>query len=543
VSVDARTEAPVAIEIVRNGLAAIADEMAITQVRAAYSSVVRDMLDFSTAVCDGGGRVLAQGLSLALQLGAIPRFMRYVLRGIEQPAQGDVYLVNHPWQGGVHLPDFLFARPVFLDGEDEPIAYTVIVSHMVDVGGPYPGGVSVAAASLWEEGLVIPLVPIVSGGVPNRPLLDLIAVNTREPVKVLGDIRAVLAGLETGERQVRELAERLGGPRLRRSMHEFLDYTERATRTALERIPDGSGSAVDYLDDDGAGGPPVRFECRAEKRGGSLHFDFTGTDPQVGSSINCTVADVGSVVSFVARAALGEDVVVNDGFNRCVDFTIPDGTVASAQPPAAVASRAASIYRLTDVAMAALGELVPERIPANDGGPAIVYFSGHRADGAAWIFLDYVQAGWGATATGDGVAGASHPISNAGNIPAEVIEDEYPLRVLEYSLVGGTAGAGRHVGAPAVAREYEVLVGGTTLNYRTERRAHPPLGRLGGGAGTPCNVLLRHADGEWEQLPGKGTRLMEAGDRVRIELASGGGFGDPAERAVEAPARRLEAAR
>jgi N-methylhydantoinase B len=527
---------PVAIEIVRNGLAAIADEMAITEVRAAYSTVVRDMLDFSTAVCDGEGRVLAQGLSLALQLGAVPRFLEYVRARYPEPQPGDVYLVNDPWQGGVHLPDLLFAKPVFCDGEATPIAYAVIVSHVVDVGGRFPGSISPVAGSLWEEGLVLPLARLVREGVVEQPLLDILAANTRDPVRVLGDVRAVLAGLETGARQVLDLARRLGSGELRGAMIAFLDHTERATRAALGRVPDGVGSAADRLDDDGVGGPPVGFACRVEKRGGSLSFDFTGTDPQVASGINCTVADVRSVVAFTARAAIGEDIPVNDGFTRCLDWHVPDGTVVSARRPAAVGSRAAAIYRLTDVAMAALSQIVPGRMPANDGGPGVVYVSGQSEDGSTWIFLDYVQAGWGASSDADGVAGVSHPISNAGNIPVEVVEGEYPIRIGRYALVDGSGGRGARMGAPAVMREYEFLTDGVTLNIRTERRFNPPSGSNGGGSGTPSTCLLRRAGGEWEEIPAKGSTAVGRGDAFRLVLASGGGYGDP-ETGVHGSAR------
>jgi N-methylhydantoinase B len=526
------TADPVAAEVLRHGLGAIADEMAITHVRASYSSVVRDMYDFSTAVCDGRGRVVAQGLTLALQLGAVPRFMRFVVGQVD-PKPGDVYLLNDPWQGGVHLPDYFFAKPVFFPGETVPAAWTVMVSHMVDVGGRFPGGVSVTAGSVWEEGLLVPLVPLVREGVLNDPVLALITANSREPEKVAGDIRACLAALETGATQIREFGGHFGRAALGDAMDMLLQQTERAVRAAIAAVPDGVGEAVDHLDDDGLGGEPVRFACRVTKAGDRLAFDFTGTAPQVGTGINCTVADVMSVVAFVAAAALGEGLSVNDGFTRAIDFTVPEGSVANAVRPAAVGARAASIYRLTDVAMAAMSAIVPERLPANDGGPAVLFFSGARGDGRAWIFLDYVQAGWGATATSDGVPGVSHPISNAANIPIEVIEQEFPLRVLRYGLVAGTGGAGTFTGAPAVVREYEILEDDTTVNIRLQRALFPPKGLRGGGDGSPCACAIRRADADWEPVS-TGTVVLARGDRVRVQLAAGGGSGPPEGRSAEA---------
>jgi N-methylhydantoinase B len=529
-SAAAADQTPVEIELLRNALVSIADEMAITEVRAAYSTVVRDLLDFSTAVCDARGRVLAQGLTLAIQLGAIPRFMHFVSERVPEPDAGDVYLVNDPWQGGVHLPDFFFAKPVILDGDSEPIAWAGIVTHMVDVGGRFPGGISVTASALWEEGLVLPIVPLVQRGTINQPVLDIVAANVREPAKVLGDIRAALAGLDTCERQVRELADQLGAGALRARMEAFLQYSERATRSALAALPDGEATAEGFLDDDGIGGPPVRMRCTVTKRGDRLRFDFSGTDPQVPGGINCTVGDVASVSTFVAGATVGEDAVVNDGFSRCIDYAIPEGTVASARRPAAVSARGTLLYRLTDVATAAMVQLAPDRLAAEGGGPGLITFSGTRPDGTPWICLDFQQAGWGATSAHDGVAGASHAISNTGNIPIEAIESEFPVRVTRYELLPDTAGTGRFAGAAAVCREYEVTADGVHLGYRIEREAFPPEGLGGGDAGAGARCLLRRARGGWEQVAPKGSVVLDRGDRFRMELPGGAGFGSGADR-------------
>jgi N-methylhydantoinase B len=530
---------PVEIELLRNALTSIADEMAITEVRAAYSTVVRDLLDFSTAVCDSRGRVLAQGLTLAIQLGAIPRFMGILRERKPDPRPGDVYLVNDPWQGGVHLPDYFFAKPVFLEDEDEPVAYAGIVTHMVDVGGRFPGGISVTAGSLWEEGLVIPIVPLVQAGAVNEAVLDIIAANVREPGKVLGDIRAALAGLDTCDRQVRELAGRLGSDALRGQMETFLDHSERATRAALLAIPNGEASAEGFLDDDGCGGPPVRLCCRITKHEDQLTFDYEGTAAQVPGGINCTVGDAISVSTFVAGSVLGEDAIVNDGFSRCIETKIPDGTVASARRPAAVSARGTLLYRLTDVAGAAMARLISDRLPAEGSNPGLITFSGTRADGRPWICLDFVQGGWGATAAHDGVAGVSHAISNTGNIPIEAIEEEFPLRVTEYELLPDTAGAGEFRGAPALCREFELLADDVALGYRIERQTFAPPGMAAGGPGAPARCYVRRAGGEWEEVAPKLSIRLGAGDRFRMELPGGGGFGPPAARPPAAIRRDL----
>jgi N-methylhydantoinase B len=520
------------IEIARNGLEAITEEMAITHVRAAYSSVVRDMLDFSTAICDRHGKVVAQGLSLALQLGAVPRFMDFLSDA--EPQDGDVFLTNHPWRGGVHLPDFFFAKPVMLAGDVEPSAWVVMVSHMVDVGGRFPGGVAAGAVSLWEEGLVIPHMRLVARGVLDQAVLDLIVANSREPTKVRGDVRAALAGLQTGASQLHELAERLGRDTLTRAMAQILDGSERATRAAIAELPDGTARAVDYLDDDGNGGEPVKFVCEVRKWDDHLCFDFTGTADQVPAGINTTIADVISVVAFVTRAAMPTVGEVNDGFYRCLDYVAPEGCIVNARYPAAVGARAASIYRLTDVAMVALGTLAPARLPANDGGPGVIYFSGRLPNGEDWIYLDYIHAGWGATARADGVPGVSHPIANAANIPVEVMEEEYPLRMVRYGIEPATAGSGRRRGAPSVVREYELLAP-ARVDFRLERMQYPPAGLRGGGAGSTSRLRIRQG-GAWQDLAGKGTIALAAGDRVSVQLAAGGGYGEAGAADASVPA-------
>ncbi len=524
------------VEVARHGLSAIAEEMAISHVRAAYSSVVRDMLDFSTAVCDGQGRVVAQGLSLALQLGAIPRFMQLLTAHVEKFEPGDVWLVNHPWKGGVHLPDFFFARPIFIDGYEGPAGFSVIVSHMIDVGGRFPGGVSVLTTSIFEEGLIIPPVPLVKNGLLNQPVLDIIAANSRQPVTVVGDIRAVQAGLETGARQFLALAERMGGQALLRAIDTLLVTTERATRAAIAALPDGTARAEDILDH---GRPEIaqQIVCTVTKKGDRLHFDYTGTAPQLMAGNNCNYSDMISVIAFATRSVLTEDIPANDGFYRCLDFIAPEGSLLNAQFPAAVSSRGSSMYRICDVAMNALAKLMPERVIATPGGTGVIFISGTWPDGKPFLFLDLVLSGWGARADGDGAAGLSPPLMNAANIPVEVIEQSIPVRIHEFGLAPNTGGAGEFMGAPGVVRDYEFLADGTEVNLRLERNTHAPLGLDGGAPGMLAEAKIRRAGGDWEIIPATGRYVLNKGDRLRGRLSGSGGVGDPARRDPAASAR------
>lgn len=535
---DGALEAGVSLEVTRNGLAAIADEMAISHVRAAYSSVARDMLDFSTAVCDGEGRVIAQGLSLAIQLGAIPRLMTIMKERIGTPERGDVYFVNHPWQGGVHIPDVFFVKPVYLGSSEKPAAYTVIVSHMVDMGGRFPGSISPSAPSLWEEGLVIPLVALVRKGELNQAVLDMVAANTRDPVAVLGDIRSALGALETGAVQFADFARRMGEDELSRQIGLLLDATERATRAAIRRdIPDGTASAEDRLDSGTPDNPAPRVVCSVEKKGENIRFDFTGTDPQVAGGFNCNIADVMSVVAFATRSVLNEDIPVNDGLYRCLDFYAPEGSIVNANYPAGVSARGAMVCRLNDVAMTAMANLVKGKLPAAPGGRGAIFLSGVRSEqegGKAWVFLDYLGPGWGGRPNGDGVPGLSHPLVNAANIPVETIEQQFPLRIREYSLAVDSVGAGQHASAASTVREYEALSDNITINQEMSRGEYTAPGVVGGQPGTKADArVLRRGGSEWEPVPTIGIFVLNTGDRLRCQLASGGGGGAPSLRSRE----------
>ena len=529
------------LEITRNGLAAIADEMAITHARSAYSIVAHDMLDFSTAVCDRLGRVIAQGVCHPIMLGAVPRLMRSVIARIQRMERGDVYFLNHPWQGGVHLPDICFVKPVFLDQEDVPAAFTVLISHMTDMGGPFPGSMSVSAASLWEEGVIIPLLPLVKSGILNQPLLDLIAANTRDPIAVRGDIRSALGALETGAVQYADFARRLGHEELVRQCDLLLSATERATRAAfLRNIPDGRATATDYLDGPGVDGKPPVIVCSVEKSGDRIRFDFTGTTAQLPAGYNGTMADLLSVCAFAAGSAMRDDHLVNDGFYGCVDFYAPEGCLINARFPAAVSMRGSSVGRVNDAAMAAMAQLIPGRLPAMVGGGAVLIFSCRGDDGLEWVFMDYVGGGWGGRPDEDGVPALAHPLVNSSNILAEHIEQRYPLRLNEYALVQDAFGVGAHLSAAGVVKEYEALTDNITGHVENQRAMYLAGGVEGGSCGTPSSTrILRAGTTEWRDVAPIGHFCLSKGDRIRVQLASGGGYGDPAARSPEAVARDL----
>lgn len=520
------------VQITRNTLEGVAEEMAITHIRSSHSILSKDMLDFSTAVCDSDGRVVAQGLSLALQLGSVPSLMRSVIAELPDQQPGDVYILNHPWRGGVHIPDLCLVEPVFASGPGgRLIAYVVMITHVADMGGLHPGSVSAKSVTVWEEGLIIPPMRLKQAG-RDIGLLDLIMANSRQPEMVKGDVASALSALEAGAQRIVELAERVGIDVFADEMDQLVRYSHDLTRAALMGLPAGSGTAADWLDDDGNGGPPVELRCEITSAPGHIHFDFTGCADQVPGGVNCTRSDAVAVAAFALAAALGADIPMNEGFYQCLSVATREGSVVDAAYPAAVGARATAMYRLMDVVCVALAQVLPHRLLAGTGDPGFIVISGAGADGGQFVFWDYVHAGWGASERGDGVVGVSHPIANAANIPCEVIERTYPLRMWRYGLVPGTGGAGVTRGADAIQREYEVLCDTAYVNVRVERSKTAPPGAHGGTPGTlaACSV---YRDGRWERIPAKSTLTLRRGERLRIQLASGAGYGAP---------RRLESA-
>ena len=508
--------------------------MALTVVRTTYSSVLKNNMDFSTALGDGEGRLVAQGLTLPLHLGSMPDAFEAVLRRFEGDIHpGDVFVLNDPFEGGTHLPDLFVLKPIFR--RDQRIAFAAACCHHTDIGGRVAGSNASDSTEIYQEGLRIPPLKLHDRGVPNSTLLSLLEKNVRVPALVLGDLRAQLAACSIAEEQLLALIERYGAERSGVYIEELLDYTERLTRAALRDLPDGVFSFEDWIDDDGVDyDKPIRLFVTLTKQGDSLRADWTGTDPQVKGAINNTLSFTKAATYCAIRSVLPPNIPNNDGVFRAIDVTAPVGTIANMVLPGACAARGLTGFRMVDCCFGALAQMVPDRVfAASDGGNTGISIGGYHADRTPFIYVDFACGTWGGRPDADGLSGVSNVAANMASTSVEVTEAEHPIEILAYELVADRAGPGRYRGGVPFCREYRLLAEEAVLQVRADRRAFRPYGLNGGQPGAPSSNILNPGR-EDRLMPGKFTMTAKKDDVLRHELAGPGGWGDPLEREPEA---------
>jgi N-methylhydantoinase B len=522
---------PLTLEVIKNALASIADEMALMVMRSAYSPVVRDTMDYSTALCDRHGQVIAQGLTLAVQLGTFPTAMGHVLEEFGETARpGDVYVTNDPYgAGGQHLPDIYVVKPIFVDGELEGWAATM--AHHSDVGGITPGSVAVHASEIYQEGLRMPLLRLFDAGEENTTLFRVIEKNTRQPIQVLGDLRAQVAACRAGERGLADVIRRYGAATTHAYTDELQVLGERLMRAEIAALPDGEYRFVDWIDGVGEDPEPLRIEVLLRISGDELSIDFTGTSPQVDASINCPVGLVFAACYCAIKGIAEREIPNCEGYMRPIHINAPAGTIVNPVLPAACGARGVVGYRCYDAVMGALARVAPDRVIAGgDGGPTLIAFGGYE-DGRAFVMTEVIVGTWGARAGKDGLEGVSNPLANLSNQPIELVEADLPLEVVRYELVPDSGGAGRFRGGLAYVREFRLLAKRAVLTIRSDRRFHPPYGLFGGRVGGASNNELVR-DGKLREIPGMPMAALsvQEGDVYRHVAAGGGGFGSPLER-------------
>jgi N-methylhydantoinase B len=524
---------PITFEVVRNALASTADEMALVVIRSAYSQVIRDTMDFSSALCDRHGELIAQGLTLAVQLGAFPAIMHHIIADVENTRAGDVFIANDPYgAGGQHLPDIYVIKPVFFEGTLE--GYAATMAHHCDVGGIAPGSVAIHATEIYQEGLRIPLLKLIDEGKENKTLLRLIEKNTRMPIQVIGDLRAQLAACEAGEKGFVGLLEKYGAHILRPYLEELKDLAERMMKDEIAAIPDGEYYAEDFIDGVGEEPQPLKIAVTVKVEGDHLTLDFTGTSKQVPAAINCPVAMAHSSAYCAIRCIGGTDIPNCEGYMRPMTILAPEGTVLNPLLPAACAARGVMGYRVFDAIMQALAPVIPDKvIAAGEGGPTLFSIGGHHK-GKQFVLTEVMVGTWGARAGLDGVEGISNPAANLSNQPIELVEAEMPLRINRYALIPDSGGAGRCRGGLAFEREFEIMADEALFTVRTDRRDHPPYGLEGGESGSPSFNILNPGPGQrvLPTMPMEGFQASK-GDVFHHIAAGGGGFGPPRERLPE----------
>jgi N-methylhydantoinase B len=521
---------PIAFELFKNAIFSIADEMALTIVRTTYSGVLKDNMDFSTAFADADGKLVAQGLTLPGHLGSIPTALAATMRHYGDDMQpGDIFILNDPFDGGMHLPDIFVFQPLFADGQR--VAFAATVCHHTDVGGRVAGSNASDSTEIYQEGLRIPPLKLYEAGKRNETLMALIEKNVRVPVKVFGDLRAQLAACHIAERQFAELIQRHGIDTVTRYMQDIIDYAERLTRAALRTLPDGVFSFEDWIDDDGIDfGEPIRLFVTLTKHGDTLHADWTGSSPQVKGAINNTLSFTKAATYCAVRSVLPSNIPNNEGVFRAIEVTAPPGTIAHAVLPAACAARGLTGFRMVDCCFGALAKMVPDQVfAASDGGNTGISIGGYDVNRNPFIYVDFTCGTWGGRPFADGLDGNANLFANMASTSVEVTEAEHPLQLLAYEFIPDKAGAGKYRGGTPYRRDYRFLEAEGILQVRSDRRTFRPYGLYGGYPGKPSWNYL-NPDGENRLLESKVTMTIKRGDVFRHEVAGAGGWGDPLER-------------
>jgi N-methylhydantoinase B len=525
---------PILLEVFRNAFEAIADQMALILMKTAYSPIVRDAMDFSTALCDASGSNLAQGLTTPMHLGSFYDAMRHLIGEYEgRIAPGDVFIGNDPYlASGQHLPDIYVVRPVFCAGR--LCGWAATIAHHVDVGGLVPGSNSLAAVEIHQEGLRLPFLKLVDAGVENATLKSVIAANVRVPDQVLGDIHAQVTACLVGERELAALVERYGIDTVVDYGEALQDYTERMARAAIKEIPDGTYRFVDHIDGLGDQPEPIEFRVAVTVRGDEITVDWTGTSMQVKGGINTPLSFCKSNVYAALRSVMPTEMPNCHGYTRPIHVIAPAGSLVNARYPAPCGARGITGYRMVDCVFGALAQAVPDKVAADGaGGSTLPSFGGFDGE-KRFVFSECVMGTWGATSEHDGQEGVPHMASNQANVPIEMIEADYPIRIEHYGFVPDTGGPGRFRGGLSLAREYRCLADDIYFGVRSDKSVHPPHGLAHGQAGAPAINRIR-SGGKEHALPPMPTKpiTLRTGDVYRHVMAGGGGFGNPFERDPE----------
>lgn len=526
---------PVTLEVVRNAIFSIAEEMRVIVMRSARSPLLKEAGDLSCVLTDARGRLIAQGnLDNPIHLGVMCFTVKEFLLRFppETLRDGDVFYTNAPAVGGNHLPDVKAIKPIFFEGR--LVAFAVNLSHWPDVGGALPGSYVPWATDLTQEGLHITPIRLFDVNGPIQETIELVLANVRGRAEREGDIYAQLASAGVAARRLLEVFEQFGAPTVVACFERMMDESDLLMRTALREVPDGIYVGEDWMDDDGIVDRPIKIRVRVTVLGDQARFDFAETDPQARGPINTTYFITCSSVYYACKALLGPEIPANDGCYRPLTVDAPAGTLLNPAPHApVVGGNHETSQRVADAIFRALAQAVPQRVQAGGittSGLAVV--TGHWPDGTPFTLYEVHGGGEGGSATRDGLSAMRVHMANTMNTPAEVIEHEYPLSVERQELRSGSGGAGHHRGGLGIRRVYRVLNDEARLTTMIERCVVPPWGLLGGEAGQPSRVTLER-DGATRGLRGKESVELRRDDLVTVETAGGGGYGPPAERRTE----------
>ncbi|MBN2147335.1 MAG: hydantoinase B/oxoprolinase family protein [Anaerolineales bacterium] len=522
---------PIRLEVFKHLFSAIAEEMGVVLRKASYSPNIKERRDFSCALFDSTGQMVAQAAHIPVHLGSMPLSVAASIRSFPHLAPGDIVILNDPYLGGTHLPDVTLVSPVFHPDESETLlGFVASRAHHADVGGITPGSMPVAR-EIYQEGLIIPPILLAHRGQVDQSVLDLILANVRTPQERSGDLWAQIAANQRGAQRLQETVAHYGLEEVHQYMQALLAYTERMTRRLLEMLPDGAYSFEDQMDDDGVTETPVPLRVTLTIHGDEATVDFTGTAPQQSGSINAVYAITLSAVYYVFRCLVGLDVPNNNGCLAPIHVIAPEGSLVNARKPAPVAGgNVETSQRIVDILLGALAQAFPGRIPAASQGTMnnLTIGGWDERYQCPFTYYETIGGGMGARQGADGPSALHSHMTNTLNTPIEALEYAYPLRVLRYEVRQNSGGNGHWRGGNGIRRDLLLLTDAQVTLLSERRRTHP-YGLAGGAPGASGeNILIRHEIDK--PLPSKGSFDLHAGDILSLRTPGGGGFGDPQKR-------------
>ena len=532
---------PIRLEVFKHLFASIAEEMGVVLRKTSFSPNIKERRDFSCAVFDSKGKMVAQAAHIPVHLGSMPLSVQAAIEHFSKPDDnqtqnlnpGDMILLNDPYRGGTHLPDITLVSPVFREnrGSDRAeegnhlIGFVASRAHHADVGGMTPGSMPIAR-EIVQEGLIIPPVKLFSQGIRNDGIWDMILANVRTPAERAGDLWAQIAANQRGIQRLEELVKDYGSRSIGFYMQALLSYTEVMTRRLLSELPDGSYTFTDHLDDDGIGQQPVPISVTITIKGDQATVDFSASTEQQPGSVNAVYAISLSAVYYVFRCLLNLDVPNNSGCLEPIRVIAPLGSVVNAKYPAPVAGgNVETSQRIVDVLLGALAEVCPENIPAASQGTMnnVIIGGWDQRYNKPFTYYETIGGGSGAGRASCGASAVHSHMTNTLNTPVEALEYAYPLRVQCYKIRLDSGGRGKTAGGDGILREIELLED-CQVTLLTDRRINPPYGLFGGDPGKPGKNAV-NSSGVERPLPSKGTMNLQKGDRLVIQTPGGGGYG------------------
>ena len=522
---------PISFEILKNSLISIAEEMGVVLRKSSFSPNIKERRDYSCALFNASGQLVAQAEHIPVHLGAMPYSVQAVLKEFEDDiAEGDDIILNDPYRGGTHLPDITMVSPIFF--KEQLVGFAANRAHHSDVGGVAPGSMSALSRDVNQEGVRIPPVKLWAEGKPNRQILDFVLSNVRTPDERLGDLRAQRAANLVGAKRLGELLKKSSVSTVEKGMDQLIDYSEELMLKKIRELPRKSSTAVDYLDDDGFGTTDIPVMVKVTINRQSIAFDFSGSAKQVQGPLNAVYSVTLSAVYYVVRCLTDPSIPANAGCFKPIQVTAPSGTIVNAEPPAPVAGgNVETSTRIVDVTLKAFSSLIPETVcAACQGTMNNVTIGGiDPRTGKYFTYYETIAGGFGARYTKDGVDGIHSHMTNTLNTPVEAMESAYPLRIRRYELIRRSGGQGRFRGGLGIRRDIEVLAEGSTISLMGERQRHGPWGLSRGMSGSPgaYGIVQRN---RITSLPSKTTLTANRGDILTVSTPGGGGYGPSGRR-------------